>query len=746
MKWRRIGEVFAAALGRSPGEREAFVREACAGDSAMEEEVRSLLAEHALADGFLEAGRIALAIPNPELAPDPPSLAGMQVGGWQVIRELGRGGMGIVWLVERNMEGFRQQGALKLLRHGLMTEEMIRRFRRERRILASLSHPGIARLLDGGTTSGGAPYLVMEYVEGRTLYEHCMERSLSLAQRIRLLIEVCEAVESAHRRLVLHRDLKPSNVMVTSEGRVKLLDFGVAKMFEEDEPESQSLRTFGLLATPGYASPEQLEGSPCATASDVYSLGVVLFELTTGRSPFPAGLSRAQGHHTVERASAAAQSPVDRADVRRAALPPPPLADPRMLARALSGDLDTITAKALEPDPSRRYESVAALAEDLANHLAGRPVQARPASWRYRMEKFVSRNRFAVAASTLGLAALVTGLGAAVWQASVARDEARVAERSLREVRSMTRTLIFDVHDAAARLPGSAQVRELVVARAVEYLDRLAVEAGRDTALMRELGDAYERLARAQSELMQPAGGPTPSRASGLKSLHLREALLARSPGDEALMRAVAATRARLSTLRLFDGDFENGLPPEFSAPGAKVESVQGFAGLGSPAAAFAGRFLRYDSPDPSTVTLTLRQIPPHRAVNLGFLLAVIDSWDGTEVLEVALDGRTLFSNWFELARGDTSSYRAPQGALLGSGTDRGFTSGAYYDRDRAYDLFADPAFSGIPHTADSLRVTWRVRSNVAGGSPSLQWQGGMDESWAIDNVRVEVSGIPIDY
>jgi len=745
LTWRRIGEAFGAALARPAAEREAFLREACAGDPALEAEVRSLLAEHTLAEGFLEAERIELPIPQPEPLPEPPSLAGARVGAWRVIRELGRGGMGVVWLVERDADGFRQQAALKLLRHGLMTEEMIRRFRRERRILASLSHPGIARLLDGGTTGDGLPFLVMEYVEGRTLYEHCGERSLGLAPRIRLLIEVCDAVESAHRQLVLHRDLKPSNVMVTAEGRIKLLDFGVAKMFEDEEPESQALRTLGLPATPGYASPEQLQGAPCTTASDVYSLGVVLFELATGRSPFPGGPAHARTRHTVLRASTAAHNPVDGEAFRRSALPPPPLSDPRALARAVSGDLDTMIAKALEPEPSRRYESVAALAEDLANYLEGRPVRARPASWRYRGAKFLRRNRVAVAAAGFGLAALLAGLGVAVWQASVARRQAQVAERRLREVRSMTRTLVFDVHDAAAGLAGSARVRELVVARALEYLDRLAAEAARDTVLMGELADAYERLARAQSDLILPAAGPAAARASDLKSLRLREALLSMRPGDAGLVRAIAATRARLGSFRVFETDFESGVPPEFSASGARVVRVQGFERLGSPANAFAGHFLRYDGPDLASVSLTLRRLPPHRTVSLSFLLAVIDSWDGTEVLEVRLDDRTLFSHWFQLARGDTSSYRAPAGALLSAGTDLGFMGGVYYDHDRAYDVSADPAFSGIPHTADSVRVTWKIRILPSAGSRSQQWQGGDDESWAIDNVRVEVAGIPLE-
>ena len=735
-----MGEVFEASLARSGAERDAFLREACAGDTAFEAEVRSLLSEHEQADGFLEADRIALPIPQPGILPEPPSLAGTQVGGWRVIRELGRGGMGVVWLVEREAEGFCQRAALKVLRHGLMTEEMIRRFRRERRILASLSHPGIARLLDGGTTADGEPYLVMEFVDGLTLFEYCAEHSLVLGRRLRLMIEVCNAVESAHQRLVLHRDLKPSNVMVTPDGRIKLLDFGVAKMFEDEEPESHALRTLGLPATPGYASPEQLHGVATTTASDVYSLGVVLFELVTGRSPFPSRLARAHGRHTVLRASVASRGAVDAEAIARCTLPPPPLFDPRALARTVSGDLDTIITKALEPEPSRRYESVAALAADLANYLEGRPVSARPASWRYRAAKFLSRNRLAATAAGIGLVALLAGLAVALWQASVARHEAQVAGQRVREMRSMTRTLIFDVYDAAAGLPGSAQVRELVVSRALEYLDRLAPEASRDTLLLRELGDAYDRLARAQGDLVVP-GAALAARASERKALRLREELLAKRPEDTALSQTIEAMRTRLGTLRVFTTNFETGLPPEFSAPGARIEPVQGFGRLGNPANTFSGNFLRYVSAGTSPVTLTVRHLPPHRTVSLRFLLAVIDSWDGSEILEVRLDNRVLFSNWFLLADGDTSSYRAPPGALLSSGRDLGFSGSYPFHHDRAYQMGADPAFAQIPHTADSLRVTWRIRGEA--GLEARMWQGGDDESWAIDNVRVEVSGIP---
>jgi serine/threonine protein kinase len=739
-----MGEVFEAALALRAEDRDEFVRQACGGDREMEAEVRSLLSEHLSADGFLDDERLALPIPRPAPLPEPATVAGRVIGGWRVIRELGRGGMGVVWLVEREAEGFCQQGALKLLRHGLMTEEMIRRFRRERRILATLSHPGIARLLDGGTTADGVPYLVMEYVDGHTLYEYCARNSLGLGERLRLLIEVCEAVESAHRRLVLHRDLKPSNVMVTSEGRIKLLDFGVAKMFEEDEPESQALRTLDLPATPGYASPEQLTGGTCTTASDVYSLGVVLFELATGRSPFRGEERHGRQLFTVPRASAVALESRGEESSRGLKLPPPPSSDPRALARAVSGDVDTMTAKALESEPARRYESVAALAEDLTNYIEGRPLRARPASWRYQVAKFVRRNRFAVTAAGVGLLALFAGLGTALWQASLARREARVAEERLREVRSMTRTLVFDVHDAVARLPGSAPARELVVTRAVEYLDRLASQAAGDTLLMSELADAYERLALAQGDLLRPDAAAA-GRISDIKSLRLREALLAVRPGDAGIARAIAVTRDRLERLRVFDTGFEDGTPAEFWAPGTQIVRAQGYERLGSPANAFTGHFLRYASPDFETVKLTLRDLPPHRTLSLSFLLAVIDSWDGTEVLEVRLDDRVLFAHWFQLASGDTSSYAAPPGALLSRGTNLGFNDNTYYNHDRAYDLSVDPAFSSIPHTADSVTVTWRVVTPMAAGMGSQQWQGLDDESWAIDNVRVEVAGIPVE-
>ena len=292
-RWARVTEILDRALAEPPEWREAFIVAACAGDDALAAEVRSLLAHAVQSENFLEPGHTRLEPIGTAAGAPAPLGPGSLIGAWRLVSHIGEGGMGAVWLAERAEGQFTQRGALKLLRIGLAFEEAIRRFRRERQILASLDHPNIAHLLDGGSTPDGLPYLVMEYIEGRLLYAHCAAEQVPLAERLELFLDLCEAVHSAHQRLVVHRDLKPGNVMVTGEGTVKLLDFGVAKIFEAEAADAASaLRTTDLPFTPLYASPEQLRGEEVGTASDVYSLGVLLYELLTGAHPYAREVQR----------------------------------------------------------------------------------------------------------------------------------------------------------------------------------------------------------------------------------------------------------------------------------------------------------------------------------------------------------------------------------------------------------------------------------------------------------------------
>jgi len=547
-RWKRVGEVFHQALEKPAAERDQFVSEACRDDPELEAEVRTLLQHDARASGFLE-GYPALALPD-----SPPE----QVGVWKVVRPLGAGGMGTVYLAERGDGQYRQTGAVKLIRTGLVSDAMVRRFRRERQILAGLSHPGIAKLLDGGTTAEGAPWLVMEYIEGQLLHVWCRERKLPLRERLDLFVQVCDAVSYAHQRMVLHRDIKPDNIIVTSDGTPRILDFGIARVLDEGlESEPGSALTLEPL-TPDYASPEQIRGEAPTAATDLYALGVILYELISGMGPYP----EAQTPHQVVQAVLTVQPPKPSAAVGDGARMRPsrlgtPSDPPRTLQRKLAGDLDVITLKALQKDPARRYTSVEQLADDVRRFLEARPVMAQPDRWSYRASRFVRRNRVAVGFGSLALLGLVVGLVIALWQGSVARREHEVAERRFNEVRSLARTLLFDVHDAVARLPGATPARELILARGVEYLDRLTRDAAGDTTLMRELAEGYERVGDVQGLTNRQNTGKTDEAYANLsKARVLREELLRMKPGDTGRIEALSGIYNQLATI-----DFTHGRP-----------------------------------------------------------------------------------------------------------------------------------------------------------------------------------------
>ena len=336
------------------------------------------------------------------------------VGPYRLLRELGKGGMGTVWLAERVDGMINRPVALKLPR-GSWTAALSERMARERVILAALNHPNIARLYDAGVTAAGSPWLALEYIQGQPIDDYCRIKSLGVAERLRLFLDVAGAVAHAHARLVVHRDLKPSNVLVTDDGQVRLLDFGIARLLEDEGREEPNLtQVAGCAMTPEYASPEQIRGEPISIASDVYSLGVMLYELLTGVRPY--NLKR-----TSRAALEDAILEVDPEKPSTAAGTPP-------LRKVLRGDLDTIVLKALDKKPEARYLTANAFADDIRNHLSGRPVLARPASRLYRLSRFVTRNKFAVGAAALVLAAILTGAGVAVWQARIALSEKKRAE------------------------------------------------------------------------------------------------------------------------------------------------------------------------------------------------------------------------------------------------------------------------------------------------------------------------------
>jgi len=461
-----VQDLLHEALELEPERREVLLTQIAAGDDALAREVRSLLA--ALGSGLLG---------EPDDAPKLFGLATDRIGPYRILRPLGRGGMGAVYLAERATGDVTQVVALKLLRTDYAVPQLVARFAAERRILARLEHPGIARLIDAGATDDGQPYFAMEFVEGADLITWARSRRLGIADRLSLLLAVCDAVDYAHRQLVVHRDLKPSNILVGEDGRPRLLDFGIAKLMEPDQPRTVTTRTLTWL-TPDYASPEQARGEAVGTATDVYSLGVLLYELLAGTRPFDLErLSPAAMEHII--CHQAPRRPSERVGERR-------------LRRLLRGDLDTITMKALAKEPERRYASVREFAEDIRRHLDREPVRARPDTVAYRAASFARRHRTAVAAAGIVLAALIGGLAAVSWQAALAaraRDRAQAALQASQEV-SQFLVGMFQSSDPAEQA-GDTAVARAIVRRGVARAEALDGQPVLQARLLDALGMVY---------------------------------------------------------------------------------------------------------------------------------------------------------------------------------------------------------------------------------------------------------------
>lgn len=435
-RWERVKAVFQEAFEREPTERAALLDAACAGDPEVREDVERLLRAHAGAAGPLDRPP-AVAVDAMEADGGGALPPASRIGPYRLVRELGRGGMGTVYLAERDEPGLRRTVAVKVVRRGMDSAFVVSRFRTERQILAALEHPGIARLYDGGTTDDGLPYFVMEYVEGEDLLSYCDGRRLPIATRLELFLRVCEAVQYAHQSLVVHRDLKPSNVLVTAAGDPKLLDFGIAKLLSPQVGEEGAEETASVirLMTPDYASPEQVRGERVTTASDAYSLGVILYELLCGHRPYrvkrgePAEIERAIFEQELDPPSSAlartekvtARDGKGTVRITPAEVSARRQAAPGKLRRRLHGDLDNVVLKALRRDQAERYATAAELGEDIRRHLEGFPVRARPARRAYRAAKFLRRHRTGVAATSAVVLSLLIGLGVAVRQGRVAR-------------------------------------------------------------------------------------------------------------------------------------------------------------------------------------------------------------------------------------------------------------------------------------------------------------------------------------
>jgi eukaryotic-like serine/threonine-protein kinase len=535
--WARVKRITADALELPDAERPESVARACAGDQALRREVESLLEAHARAGDFIQgpalAGSGAQAVAA-ALQRASPLAAGRTIGPYRVIRELGSGGMGVVYLADRADAAFEKQVAVKVVRSGFASESLARLVE-ERRILATLEHPNIARLLDGGNTEDGMPYIVMEYVDGIPLDAYCEERMLSVAQRLRLFYQVCAAVQYAHQRLIIHRDLKAHNILVTADATPKLLDFGVARLLDPDLAAEDQTRTAVRALTLAAASPEQVRAEPVTVTSDVYALGVLLFRLLTGQSPYG---PRQRSEAELARA------------ICEEAPPRPSAVAPAEQRRALRGDLDWIVLTALRKEPERRYAAVAQLADDVVRHLERRPVAAAPDSWRYRARKLAQRNRTAVAAAALLVISLLGGMAATLRQARRTEEQKARAERRFNDVRQLANSVLFEIHDAIKDLPGSTAARALVVKRGAEYLDGLSREAQGDLALQREMAAAYQKIGDVQGEFTYGNLGDTAgARVSYEKALALQQAILAADPAQHDARYDLAVTYQKLGRL-----------------------------------------------------------------------------------------------------------------------------------------------------------------------------------------------------
>ncbi len=555
---RAVRALFDAALAVAPERRAEFIRMQANGNAALESKVNGLLkAIHGAERGrFLE---------NPAWKappPAPPLQQGAMFGAYRVVRRLGGGGMGAVYLVERADDVFHKVAALKVIRPECMSANLVRRFQQERRLLAELDHPNIARIVDGGATSDGLPYFVMDYVEGEHIDKYCGLHRFSVDQKLRLFVQACHAVQYLHEHRIIHRDLKPSNIVVTANGTVKLLDFGIAKALNEPA-RTKTTR----LMTPEYASPEQAIGHNVQPASDVYSLAVLLYELLIGRRPFPAVAATPAARTPLLPSEAAGSNPAHAS-----------AENPQQLKRRLEGDLDTILLMALRNEPERRYADAGEFAADLERHLTGRPVFARKDSRMYRARKYIGRNRSRIATVALICVLAIWAIEATLMWMSASRRSARetsdtekkllaasaneqrifsqvgqlqaasgasfalpapIVEAELADVRGVNEAYADSLARAIRLKPGATPQRARLVEQGARYLDSVGGVSGNDPGVMREVAQGYLTLGDLDGYPGQPNLG---DRAGALKMYAKAAAALASLPPDE-------ATRSLLRTV-----------------------------------------------------------------------------------------------------------------------------------------------------------------------------------------------------
>ncbi|HYW73465.1 MAG TPA: protein kinase, partial [Pyrinomonadaceae bacterium] len=554
-----IAELFAAASDLSVSEREAFLARECAGEPAVLAEVRNLFLAHAdvESNGFLEQPAIAQQARETPTDMSYEDRAGQVAGRYRFLNLIGEGGMGEVYRAQDTE--LHRTVALKLIRSALKTKEILRRFHNERQILSQLNHDHIARLFDVGTTNDGVPFLVMEFVDGQPIDDYCRGQKPALIERLQLFRGVCSAVQYAHQHLIVHRDLKPSNVLVTAEGQAKLLDFGIAKLLDATA-EAETTATVWRVMTPQYASPEQVKGEAITTATDVYALGVMLYELLTGAGPYLLSkgttdeVIKAICEQEVKKPSEGGSAPPAVAGGPQPRRVGPPATGSDL--KSLRGDLDNIVLKALRKEPSRRYQSVAEFSEDIRRFIDKEPVSARKDTLTYRGSKFIQRHKMTAAAAAAVVLVLILGGAATAWEAHRARVQRAIAEQRFDEVRQIAHAVMFDYHDAIATLPGSTKIREQMVKDSLKYLDKLAQQAGDDSRLLREIGSAYLRVGDVQGRAYYPnLGDMSGAMESYRKSMAIREKLSALEPKNPDLRGELAMSYERNGRLNIARGN-----------------------------------------------------------------------------------------------------------------------------------------------------------------------------------------------
>lgn len=539
-RWHRIEEIFQSAVERPVSERSEYVAQVCGDDYELRSEVESLLASDSDAvtvlHSVIEADVVRL---NRESSA---SEAGLRVGPYSLVRELDSGGMGVVYLAVRSDDQYFQIVAIKMIRRGMEWPSLIHRFRAERQILANLTHPNIGAILDGGETEDGRPFIVMEYVEGQPITLACESRGLSIREKVELFRSVCSAAHYAHQKLVIHRDVKPSNVLVTPQGVVKLIDFGVSKPLAPEliPGELPKTESWQRLMTPDYASPEQLQGQELTTASDIYSLGVLLFELLTGSRPYSLG----------ELSPAAAERLVCEGDIPKPSSVP---GLPDRVRKQVAGDLDRIVSKAMDQDPSRRYLSAQHLEEDLVRFLQGKPVLARDATPIYRLSKFIKRHRTACLMASVTLVVLAGSI-------FLHQRQSRAADSRVKQVAALADSAIADLTEKLQQSPASIEAQASLFHSALGYLEQLTRDSGNDPRLLLELSHAYTRVGDLEgSPFVANLGNSATAVTSYQEALRTALDAHARLPGEESTEAAIEAYH-RLAGMESFLGNTQKAL------------------------------------------------------------------------------------------------------------------------------------------------------------------------------------------